>query len=60
MAVEVEEPAEVEEQKVDVEIPELLELIDEVEAASEEELPGIMVKIGLRLKASPQRSRSSQ
>ena len=53
MAVEVEEPAEVEEQKVDVEIPELLELIDEVEAASEEELPGIMVKIGLRLKASP-------
>eukprot|EP00438_Fugacium_kawagutii_P026828 Skav224725 [mRNA] locus=scaffold699:519563:522691:+ [translate_table: standard] len=51
MAVEVDEPGE--EEQVDEEVPELLELIDEVESATEEELPAVIRKIGLRLRASP-------
>ena len=55
MAVEVDEGGEAEEQaaQADEEVPELLELIDEVESASEEELPAVLVKLGIRLRASP-------
>lgn len=54
MAVEVDEGGEAEEAaQADEEVPELLELIDEVESASEEELPSVLVKIGIRLRASP-------
>ena len=50
MAVEVDE---VEDEQADVDVPELLELIDEVESTTEEELPAIILKIGIRLRASP-------